>query len=231
MLLRGNQVPEPEWRSGNDIYKMLEYVRGKVSDRKLRLFAVACCHRPYYCIEDERHQRAVELAERMADEDVSEVEWQHINQAAYELWQSTWAASITAQRKAPRGTHEVKKLMDADMATAAGWAVLDDAWEAAYQVTGVEWDEMYADEPDYQLAFLHDIFGKPFNRVITSWFTPTIFTLAQAIYADRAFANLPILADALEEAGCDDIDILAHCRSGGEHVRGCWVIDLILGKV
>jgi hypothetical protein len=54
--------------------------------------------------------------------------------------------------------------------------------------------------------------------------------LAQAIYDDRAFDRLPILADALEEAGCDTADILAHCRGPGPHVRGCWVVDLILGK-
>jgi hypothetical protein len=51
--------------------------------------------------------------------------------------------------------------------------------------------------------------------------------LAEAIYDDLAFSHLPILADALEEAGCNDPDILAHCRQPGEHVRGCWVVDLV----
>ena len=54
--------------------------------------------------------------------------------------------------------------------------------------------------------------------------------MAQLIYDDRAFDRLPLLADALEDAGCTDADILAHCRNGGEHVRGCWVVDLLLGK-
>jgi hypothetical protein len=54
--------------------------------------------------------------------------------------------------------------------------------------------------------------------------------MAQAIYDERAFDRMPILADALEEAGCPDQDFLGHCQSGGEHVRGCWVIDLLLGK-
>ncbi len=58
----------------------------------------------------------------------------------------------------------------------------------------------------------------------------TVAALAQTIYADRAFDRLPILADALEEAGCDNADILTHCRGDGPHVRGCWVVDLILGK-
>jgi hypothetical protein len=57
-----------------------------------------------------------------------------------------------------------------------------------------------------------------------------VVTLAKSIYEDRAFDRLPILADALEESGCHDPDILAHCRQPGEHVRGCWVVDLLLGR-
>ena len=64
----------------------------------------------------------------------------------------------------------------------------------------------------------------------TAWFTTTVVSLAQSIYDDRAFDRLPILADALEDAGCDSADILNHCRQPGEHVRGCWVVDLVLGK-
>jgi hypothetical protein len=63
-----------------------------------------------------------------------------------------------------------------------------------------------------------------------SWNTGIIPKLAQAIYNKRAFDRLPILAAALEKAGCTDQDILGHCRSGGEHCRGCWVVDLVLGK-
>ena len=86
-----------------------------------------------------------------------------------------------------------------------------------------------------QAALLRDIVGNSYRSITpnpdwSTWQDATIPKIAQAIYADRAFGNLPILADALEETGCDDADILAHCRSGGEHVRGCWVIDRILGK-
>ena len=65
-----------------------------------------------------------------------------------------------------------------------------------------------------------------------SVFTPpgTVVQLAQVIHNDRAFDRLPILADALEDAGCTDPDTLAHCRGPGPHVRGCWVVDLLLGK-
>ncbi len=63
-----------------------------------------------------------------------------------------------------------------------------------------------------------------------AWLTPTVVSLADALYRDRAFDRLPILADALEEAGCTNADVLLHCRQPAEHVRGCWVVDLVLGK-
>jgi hypothetical protein len=81
-------------------------------------------------------------------------------------------------------------------------------------------------------SFLRDIFG---NRVYTSafdprWRTADVLGLARAIYDDRAFERMPILADALMDAGCENEEIIAHCRGDGPHVRGCWVVDLILGK-
>jgi hypothetical protein len=86
---------------------------------------------------------------------------------------------------------------------------------------------------------VRDIIGNPFRPVVISpaWLTATVLSLAQAAYDDRTLPAgtldntlVAILADALEEAGCQDQDLLVHCRSGGEHVRGCWVVDLILGK-
>ncbi len=83
-----------------------------------------------------------------------------------------------------------------------------------------------------QLDLLHCVFGNPFRPVefANSWRSETVVALASGIYAERAFDRLPILADALEEAGCDHPDMLAHCRGPGPHVRGCWVVDLVLGK-
>ncbi|MBL8795191.1 MAG: hypothetical protein JNM56_14900 [Planctomycetia bacterium] len=80
---------------------------------------------------------------------------------------------------------------------------------------------------------MRDLVGNPFRPVTVNpaWLTPTVISLAQAIYAERAFDRLPILADALEDAGCDHADILNHCRQPGEHVRGCWVIDLLTGRI
>jgi hypothetical protein len=128
------------------------------------------------------------------------------------------------------------------------WVTGDSAYDGAWQV--IEWltsalDLMKIDPdalrhfpiPAHDLVkrsvlFLHDISGNPFRPVTLdpTWLTPKVKTLAQAIYDDRAFERMPVLADALEEAGCTNADILDHCRKPGEHVRGCWVVDLALGK-
>ncbi len=77
-----------------------------------------------------------------------------------------------------------------------------------------------------------DVAGNPFRPIVADpeWLTPTVQAIAASIYEDRAFDRLPILADAFEEAGCTNADVLLHCRKPGEHVRGCWVVDLVLGK-
>jgi hypothetical protein len=89
-------------------------------------------------------------------------------------------------------------------------------------------------ERKQQCVVLRDLFN-PFHCVCLDpawlkWNSNAIPCMAQAIYDERAYNRLPILADALEEAGCDDPDLLNHCRQPGEHLRGCWVIDLLLGK-
>jgi hypothetical protein len=87
-------------------------------------------------------------------------------------------------------------------------------------------------ERNAQSTLLRCLFGNPFRPVALkpTWRTSNVTALAKAIYADRAFDRLPILADALEDAGCDKADILNHCRQPGEHLRGCWVVDLVLMK-
>ena len=87
-------------------------------------------------------------------------------------------------------------------------------------------------ERAFQCLAVKDIFGNPFRSGTfdPTWKTPTVVQLAQALYEDRHFEDLPVLADALEEAGCTNADILDHLRSHGPHVRGCWPLDLILGR-
>jgi hypothetical protein len=80
---------------------------------------------------------------------------------------------------------------------------------------------------------VRDIFGNPFRPVALdpAWLTSTVVALAEGIYAERAFDRMPILADGLQDAGCDNPDVLNHCRdASATHVRGCWVIDLLTGR-
>ncbi|HJZ57133.1 MAG TPA: hypothetical protein VKE74_19340 [Gemmataceae bacterium] len=79
---------------------------------------------------------------------------------------------------------------------------------------------------------LRDVFGNPFRPITLdpSWLTITVVALARQMYDTRDFTSMPILADALQDAGCEHPDILGHCRGPGPHVRGCWVVDLLLGK-
>jgi hypothetical protein len=83
-----------------------------------------------------------------------------------------------------------------------------------------------------QPLLLRDIFGNPFRqrRFDARWRTSDVLGLARAIYDDRAFKRMPILADALMDAGCENEEIIGHCRGNGPHVRGCWLLDLILEK-
>jgi hypothetical protein len=118
----------------------------------------------------------------------------------------------------------------------AAFAVLninarESATDAAMFLYGLpDWHCMT--EENHRCDWLRCIFGNPFRPVSVDavWLTANVVAIAQGIYAEPAFDRLPILADALEDAGCTNADIFNHCRQPGEHVRGCWVVDLALGK-
>ena len=95
------------------------------------------------------------------------------------------------------------------------------------------WDDAELGVGNHDSCYLtRCVFGNPFRPVAVdpAWLTPAVVALARGIYEERAFDRMPILADALQDAGCDNDDILNHCRDDGPHVRGCWVVDLVLGK-
>ena len=86
--------------------------------------------------------------------------------------------------------------------------------------------------PERICSLIRDVFGNPFRPVTVDprWLTSDVLALARSLYDERAFDRMPILADALQDAGCTDEKVLAHCRGEGPHCRGCWVVDLLLGK-
>lgn len=126
-----------------------------------------------------------------------------------------------------------KDAIDAIMSMLLHSAIPPDLWATAASDEAAE--AAVESERPKQLHLFRDVFANPFRSVSIKgcwlkWNEGTVVKLAQGMYDERAFDRLPILADALEDAGCGDAEILAHCRQPGEHVRGCWCLDLLLGK-
>lgn len=170
-------------------------------------------------------RRAVELAERYADGAAEPAELQEL----YRKLSAEAAGIGTPQWAAEWGAAVL--LTDNDLTVAElalEYALYGPEREAAPAKPNVYRRSMRR----AQAALVRDIFGNPFRPapVDPSWLTATVRELARGIYEDRAFDRLPILADALEDAGCADPEVLGHCRGEGPNVRGCWVIDRLLGK-
>jgi len=217
-------MTEEEWLNCTDPQPMLEFLEGRASDRKLRLFAVACCRRIWHLLTDERSRRAVETAERFAE-----------GQANRQELAASCAAADMAHFEAPRNSN-FRSLdappnaaeIDLSCAAADAAACTADAIEIAAKGDKSAKEQ----ECQHQATILGCIIGNPFHPVTLdlSWLTPTVKALAQTIYTDRTFDQMPLLADELEKAGCANQEILAHFRGPGPHVRGCCVVDMVLGK-
>jgi len=113
---------------------------------------------------------------------------------------------------------------------AVGWS--SDSIDLSRAVFCFEASRRSQQDDPFQSNFLRDIFGNPFRPVTFDprWRTSDVVDVARGIYEDKAFERMPILADALMDAGCENEEIIGHCRGDGPHVRGCWVVDLVLGK-
>jgi hypothetical protein len=194
-------------------------VKDRRDERRLRLFAFACCRRGWELLPMAARQ-AVEAGERLADEGLPQAALSAVERAAYSaVSQSIWLVEYHPHQ-------------------AGRWAVaahLDDVLEYTPKciLAGRTEKQAKAAEERAQCDLLRDIFGNPFHPVIFSpkWRTDTAVSLARTIYESREFSAMPILADALQDAGCDNDLILTHCRDTTlAHVRGCWVVDLVLGK-
>jgi len=215
-------MTEAKWQVSDDPNPMLDLLRetGRACDRKVRLFAVAFCRRDWNLLVDAASRKAVEAAELFADGRITDTERERAARTAGN------AASQIGGRDVP----DVAKFA----ATAAWYTAAYGAWAAARTTCDADAMDWYSANqiiPPHP-PLLRDIFGNPFRQVTfePDWRTSTVHSLASTIYAERAFDRLPVLADALQDAGCEHADILDHCRGPGPHVRGCWVVDLVLGK-
>jgi len=227
----------------NEPPTMLELLRCKASSRKMRLYACACCRLVWHLFPHERYHRAIETAERYADGLATRQELTSSKKGIhYESIEKD--DSLTTHLKgAILKTTQVRERDIVHYASQQIGAAL--TFEHNPSLSRSELDPLFWDQRrgaawpkalSYGMPTLahvfRDVFGNPFRpaAIDQSWVSSTVTALAQAIYEDRAFDRLPILADALEDAGCTDTDILAHCRAGGKHARGCWVVDLLLNR-
>jgi hypothetical protein len=243
-------MTEADWLACSDLQPMLDWVRGSASERKMRLFAVACCRRISHLLNDERSRQALEVAQRYADglgtddgleearESASDATGATHRSATAAGWSRiTWIANAAANAAHSVCGHWENWLSDTRLFETPGWSARA---LAGPEVEGVLSDlphrEDFEAEQAIQCQLLRDLFGLlPFrepklNGAILQWQEAAVIKLAQGIYEDHAFDHLSVLADAIEEAGCADAAFIDHLRSTGPHVRGCWVVDLILGK-
>jgi hypothetical protein len=226
-IVRGDAaMTEKQWLNARQVETMLAhlYHNAIASDRKLRLFACACCRRLWQYL-DERARRVVEGVERYADGLVPGIDLANL-----------WGAAIDIAGELPRplpAGAAFAAVVEAARTGAQTPGATSSQDAAAFAAAQAAWARR--GEKKAHRALLRDLFGDPFRPVRVqpawrAWNGGTLVRMARAIYDERRFGDLPVLADALEEAGCADDAILAHCRGGVEHARGCWVVDQLLGK-
>ena len=234
-------MTEAEWRECEFPEAMVDYVSGRSSERKMRLFCCACCRRIWPLITAPESRKAVEVSEALADGKAREARRVAANNAATGVArrERDWPF-VAAEEASKRMIRPYRKLPElAEWAGRATYYASKAAYGGAYHAVGTNDRAAFNTgnlarqaEQAAQCILLRNIFGNPFRPIAVEppWLTSTVVALANGIYADRAFDRMPILADALQGAGCDNDDVLSHCRGEGPHVRGCWVVDLVLGK-
>lgn len=227
---------ESEWMTGVDPRWMIHVLTDMASPRKLRLFIVGCCRLVWRHMKDDRLREAVRRAEAFAESGIPYSALEKTRERLYALY-----VNYLGNGKQTAIRHDC-------------WAAcLGDAYMATLHVVGAPEPVPYLN----QAKILRDIFGNLFKplsarhpsglvvanhtpvegsveTVLTpemlAWNDGTLGKLAHKMYQSRKFKGMPVLADALEEAGCTNEEVLNHCRKEKYHTRGCWVCDLILGK-
>ncbi len=228
-------MTEAEWLVCEDPPAMLRALSDRASDRKLRLFTTICCRRVQQkcgaSLESENAVSYVAVLERRADGVSDAAEWAD----ALLCVSSSWHDIIDRTLEAPTADCLTFFCAIRDYALeTAFWSSVNANIALSNFSRRPEVDELAGSpESRFQAPLLRDIFGNPFRTVSFSpeWRTSTAVALAAQMYESRDFGAMPILADALQDAGCDNADVLDHCRDANvPHVRGCWVVDLVLGR-
>ena len=224
-------MTEAEWLSETaDVFEMRKTPAVQSNRRRFRLFGVACCRELDRWLTHPRVGQVLAAVERYADGKIGDSALRKWNREAEQMretcdtrkkrtgWLPEWIAYHAVAYESTSNKY-------------FGWSIVADQILRHPEVFGNEFiDQLRRRFP----ALLRDIFGNPFHPVAfsPSWRTDTTLSLARSMYEAGEFSAMPILADALQDAGCDNTDILSHCRDTSQvHVRGCWVVDLVLGTV
>ena len=232
------------WLKSTDPRKMLAHLGHAASDRKLQLFACACCRRAWGFVKDKRLEPILLLLEGIADKTVKAARRESLQDRSYKLTNAkiddsqqciAWEMWGALRESFTRDDNDLGESAAAAFGYAAGKR--DDEF---FPAKGAERKR--------QADVVREIFGNPFRKVTfdKKWRTDTVMTLAKQMYAAHEFSAAPILADALQDAGCDSDDLLNHLRDTAlasakphtgsakppavAHHRGCWALDLVLGK-
>jgi hypothetical protein len=220
-------VTEAEWLGCSDPETMLEFLRGKASDRKVRLFTLACGRRyPRVWCDPADGPAIGSLVERLFDAAERDIDGADCSEEMDRLRQHLG-----------RRPTEWFWILDGTLRGDTGlWGrFCGERGAGLREETGIDVQELRLS----QATLLRCIVGNPFRPVAVepTWQTPQVVALAQAAYDQRELpprqldpTRLAVLADALEDAGCAEVHLLGHLRAPGPHVRGCWAVDLLLGK-
>ena len=213
-------MTEAEWLQSPKPYPMLGFLHGKMDARRMRLFACACCRQVWPVLRDARSRKAVRKLEEFAD-DLANT---RLRRDAYNIANAAYSAM-------PYGRDGISAA--ACTAVCATYpdpfvCVLGNFDAALSESRGMNTAAIQQLEAD----LLRDIFGDLFRPITfaSEWRTETTVLLARRMYEKCDFSAMPILADALQDAGCDNDEVLNHCRADRVHARGCWVVDAVLGK-
>jgi hypothetical protein len=208
-----------EWLSADE--RQIDTVAGSLSPRRRRLLAAAACRTLQEWIDAPAVEAALQTIETFADTGKTRAALKRVRKSI-EL--------LRAERSTQRDRAELAFALFVVQVAASENAYGGTVLEALRCLPPLLWSEGDAD-PTARLRLypaIADITGAPATSFSPAWRTSSVIELAGSIYASRDFSAMPILADALQDSGCDNTDILHHCRQGGTHVRGCWLLDWIL---
>jgi hypothetical protein len=218
-------MTETDWLTCTQPQPLLDYIRGRASERKLRLLARAFAAQYVHLGEPESYNRhSVSIAEAAADGRVTRDELERFYESVVDDLFSGYANMAGVAHP------DVQAALDRTCAAAEYYLSTDAADPTPPGVSLLP--AVHARLAD----LVREVFGNPLRPLppptaaVLAWNGGTVPALARAIYDDWAFARLPVLADALEEAGYTDAAVLEHCRGSGPHTKGCWAVDLVLGK-